>query len=148
MRRISPTKTAVAVGTVVGLWHVIWVTLVGVGWAKPVLDFILRLHFIQLQFELAPYSATTAATLVILTFAIGAFFGLVFACGLVRSQSLEVWIRFIRTAAHVGPCVCRYDCPHRSIHLSASNQEAFLGHIPSYRDGCGLRFLTVGVVWK
>jgi len=79
MRRISPTKTAVAVGTVVGLWHVIWVTLVGVGWAKPVLDFILRLHFIQLQFELAPYSATTAATLVILTFAIGAFFGLVFA---------------------------------------------------------------------
>lgn|SRR5690348_1887040 len=79
MRRISPTKTAVAVGTVVGLWHVIWVTLVGVGWAKPVMDFILQLHFIRLQFELAPYSATTAGTLVVLTFAIGAFFGLVFA---------------------------------------------------------------------
>jgi|KBSMisStaDraftv2_1062788.scaffolds.fasta_scaffold459943_1 hypothetical protein len=79
MRHISPIKTGVAVGTVIGLWHLVWVTLVGVGWAKPVMDFILQLHFIKLQFELAPYSATTAGTLVVLTFAIGTFFGSVFA---------------------------------------------------------------------
>lgn len=79
MRHISPTKTAIAVGTVIGLWHVIWVTLVGVGWAKAVMDFVLQLHFIKLQYELAPYAATTAGGLVLLTFAVGASFGLVFA---------------------------------------------------------------------
>jgi hypothetical protein len=79
MRHISPTKTAVAVGTVVGLSHVVWVTLVGIGWAKPVMDFILQLHFIKLQYALAPYAAATAGELVLLTFAVGATFGFVFA---------------------------------------------------------------------
>ena len=79
MRHISPAKTAVAVGSVTGLWHVIWVTLVGIGWAKPVMDFILQLHFIKLDYALAPYAAVTAAELVLLTFAVGAAFGFVFA---------------------------------------------------------------------
>lgn len=79
MRHISPIKTGLAVGTVIGLWHAMWVTLVGLGWAKPVLDFILRLHFIDVQYSLAPYATTTAATLVLLTFAIGALFGILFA---------------------------------------------------------------------
>ena len=79
MRHVSPTKAGIAVGTVIGLWHVIWVTLVGVGWAKPVMDFVLRLHFINLQYDLAPYSAATAGALVLLTFTVGAAFGFVFA---------------------------------------------------------------------
>lgn len=79
MRHINPTKAAIAVGSVVGLWHLMWVTLVGIGWAKPVMDFILQLHFIQLKYELAAYSTTTAMTLVLLTFTIGALFGLIFA---------------------------------------------------------------------
>ena len=79
MRHISPIKTGLAVGAITGLWHLIWVTLVGVGWAKPVMDFILRLHFIELQYALAPYAATTAGELVLLTFAVGAAFGFVFA---------------------------------------------------------------------
>lgn len=79
MRRISPTKAAIAVGSVTGLWHLIWVGLVGLGWARPVLDFILKLHFIQLQYDLAPYAAATAAELVLLTLTIGGVFGFVFA---------------------------------------------------------------------
>lgn len=79
MRRISPFKAALAAGTVTGLWHVIWVTLVGLGWAKPVMDFILQLHFIKLDYALAPYSAVTAGELIVLTFAIGAAFGFLFA---------------------------------------------------------------------
>ena len=79
MRRISPTRTALAVGAVTGLWHLCWATLVGIGWAKPVLDFILQLHFLSINYALAPFSLATAGSLVVLTFAIGALFGLVFA---------------------------------------------------------------------
>lgn len=79
MRRISPAKAAFSVGSVVALWHAIWVTLVGIGWAKTVMDFVLQLHFINLQYSLAPYAAVTAGELVVLTFAIGAAGGFVFA---------------------------------------------------------------------
>jgi ribose/xylose/arabinose/galactoside ABC-type transport system permease subunit len=101
MRHINPNKCAIAVGSVVGLWHVIWVTLVGVGWAKPVLDFILQLHFIELKYVLAPYSATTAITLVLLTFTIGALFGLVFALvwNWLSIESAPDWARNTRGRA-------------------------------------------------
>jgi len=79
MRHISPARAAVSVGAVLGLWHLIWVTFVGVGWAQPVMDFILRLHFIRLQYALAPFAVGTAAELVVLTFTVGALAGLIFA---------------------------------------------------------------------
>lgn len=79
MKRISPTKAALSVGFVLGLYHLSWVALVALGVAKPVMDFVLKLHFIQMSYDIAPFSASTAASLVALTFAIGAAFGLVFA---------------------------------------------------------------------
>lgn len=79
MRHISPAKSGIAVGAVFGLWHLIWVTLVAIGWAKPFMDFVLKLHFVQLNYALAPFALGTAATLVVLTFCVGAFFGIVFA---------------------------------------------------------------------
>jgi len=79
MRQISPGKAGVAVGTVISLWHVAWVSLVAVGWAKPVLDFVLGLHFIKLDYSLSPYAIATAGELIVLTFVIGAMFGVVFA---------------------------------------------------------------------
>ena len=79
MRHISPSKAGIAVGSVIALWHLIWVSLVAIGWAKPIMDFILRLHFIQLQYDLAPFAVGTAAALVAVTFCVGAFFGVVFA---------------------------------------------------------------------
>ena len=79
MRTISPAKAAMSVGAVIGLYHLVWVILVAVGLAKPFLDFVLRLHFIQFDYEMAPFDVATAAGLVALTFSIGAAFGLVFA---------------------------------------------------------------------
>lgn len=95
MRHISPIKTGVAVGSVLGLWHLMWVTLVGVGWAKPVMDFVLQLHFIKLDYDLAPYSAVTAGELVLLTFAVGALVGFVFALiwNWLTLESAPVWAR-------------------------------------------------------
>lgn len=79
MRHINPAKAGLSVGIVLGLWHLTWVTLVALGWAKPLMDFILKLHFIQLQFNLAPFVAGTAALLVAITFGVGFLFGAVFA---------------------------------------------------------------------
>ncbi|HET9459153.1 MAG TPA: hypothetical protein VFO51_04150 [Sphingomicrobium sp.] len=79
MRYVNPAKAAISVGSVLGLWHLTWVTIVALGWAQPVMDFILRLHFIELDYTLAPFALGTAALLVAITFSIGAVFGLVFA---------------------------------------------------------------------
>lgn len=79
MRRISPIKAAVSVGGVIGIYHAAWATIVFAGWAKPLLDLVLRLHFISVEFEMEPFGFGTAAALVALTFTIGAVFGLVFA---------------------------------------------------------------------
>ena len=62
-----------------GLYHMCWATLVALGLAKPFMDFVLRLHFIEMNYEMAAFSVSTAASLIALTFAIGAAFGLIFA---------------------------------------------------------------------
>ena len=79
MRHLSPANTAITLGSVMGLWHLGWSLMVRSGVAKPVLDYVLGLHFLNIQYELAPFSVVTAITLVALTFAIGAVIGLVFA---------------------------------------------------------------------
>lgn len=76
---LNPAKAAISVGALFGIWHLMWVTLVAVGVAKPVMDLVLKLHFIQLDSTLAPFVVSTAITLVALTFAMGAVLGLVFA---------------------------------------------------------------------
>lgn len=79
MRHLSPFKAAISVGAVFGVWHLIWVMLVATGVAKPVMDFVLKLHFIRFDYALAPFAVSTAVALVALTFALGTVLGLVFA---------------------------------------------------------------------
>jgi hypothetical protein len=74
MNRINPAKAGVSVGLVMGLYHMCWATLVALGLAKPFMDFVLRLHFIEMNYEMAAFSVSTAASLIALTFAIGAAF--------------------------------------------------------------------------
>ena len=107
MRHISPAKSASATGIVIGIWHLVWIVLVGVGWAKPVMDFVLQLHFINVQYSLAPYSASTAAMLIALTFAVGASLGFIFAL---------IWNWLTIEGA-----------PDRTSHLNNSARSAQLG---------------------
>jgi hypothetical protein len=53
--------------------------LVSSGYAKTVMDFILRLHFIQMDYQMAPFDGATGVTLVAITFAIGATLGFLVA---------------------------------------------------------------------
>lgn len=79
MQRLHPVHAALAVGTVMGLWHALWCLLVAAGLAQPFLDWVLRLHFIAMDWHIAPFAIDTALTLVGLTFAIGCAVGLLFA---------------------------------------------------------------------
>lgn len=79
MRHIVPFNAGMSVGSVVGLWHLMWVSLVALGGAKPFMDFVLRLHFIEIEYQLAPFDGQTAMTLIVITFSIGMLLGVAFA---------------------------------------------------------------------
>jgi len=79
MRQISIANSAMTVGMVFAGCHAAWATLVGVGWATKALNIILALHFLELDFRVAPYSALTALLLIAATFCVGAILGGVFA---------------------------------------------------------------------
>lgn len=79
MCRINPAKAALSVGAVIGLVHILWSILVAAGVARAVMAFVLKMHFVRLDFAIAPFDIVTAAMLIAIAFAIGAAFGLVFA---------------------------------------------------------------------
>lgn len=75
------TKNCVglAIGSLTAGIHLIWVILVAVGLAKPLMDFILSLHFISESYTINPFNITTALGLIIMTFAVGYAIGFVIA---------------------------------------------------------------------
>jgi hypothetical protein len=76
---LQPAHTGLALGSVVAVAHLVWAALVAIGWAQPLLDFILWLHFLRIAVELAPFDWTRAALLVAVTFAISGMLGGLFA---------------------------------------------------------------------
>jgi hypothetical protein len=76
---ISPLRTGFALGGMLGLYHLVWSALVALGWAQPVIDFVLQIHMIALPLQVQPFNLGLAATLVAVTAAIGFVLGLAFA---------------------------------------------------------------------
>jgi hypothetical protein len=76
---LSITKTGVAVGAAVGGWHALWAALVMLGMGQRFLDYILKLHFIDLPLRVAPFDWTTAGALVGVTAMLGFVAGALFA---------------------------------------------------------------------
>ncbi len=79
MRAISTVKAGFALGFVLGLFHLGWALLVSAGAAQPVIDFILRLHFIEPFIHVQAFDLGTAGLLVAVTSAIGFLSGVVLA---------------------------------------------------------------------
>lgn len=77
--KLSPVRVGVSLGALIGLWHLVWSSLVAIGMAKPLLDFMLWIHFIRLDIPFAPFDPALAAVLVTVTSLIGFGFGWVFA---------------------------------------------------------------------
>jgi hypothetical protein len=79
MTTISVPKAGATVAIAIGLVHLCWRLLVASGWAKVLVDFVLRLHFIKLAVAIEPFQLPTAALLVLLTTGLGFVVGSVLA---------------------------------------------------------------------
>jgi len=77
--KISPFRTGAALGLFAGFGHLAWSSLVAAGWAQSVLGFILWIHFLEVPVRLQPFDATLAATLILVTGALGFAAGWLFA---------------------------------------------------------------------
>lgn len=76
---INVHKAGLALGSVLGGWHVVWSVLVAAGAGQWLLDFIFRLHMIHPAYTVGPFDIAMAMPLVIVTGAIGYIFGYAFA---------------------------------------------------------------------
>ena len=76
---MKESRSALIVGIFAALIHLVWSVLVMVGLAKPYLDFILGLHFLNNPYTVSAFNITKAAMLVAITFVLGYLMGWVFA---------------------------------------------------------------------
>ena len=79
MARISPGKCALAFAIVFAVFHLAWTILVAAGWAQPVIDFVLWMHFIKPIYMIEPFEIIRAVALLIVTAATGLILGALFA---------------------------------------------------------------------
>lgn len=71
-------QTSLIAGLCLSSLHLSWIILILIGWAQPLMDFIFKLHMLNSPFQVQPFSIGLAVSLVIITFVIGAFYGLLF----------------------------------------------------------------------
>jgi hypothetical protein len=70
-----PNKVGLVIAALIGGWHFVWSLLVLIGWAQPIIDFIFWAHMIKPVYFVKPFDPMAAATLIVITAAIGYFFG-------------------------------------------------------------------------
>ena len=68
---LSKNRLGLTFGLLMALAHAVWVAMVAARVAKPVMDFILSLHFIKFTHELEPLALGKAALLLLVTFVVG-----------------------------------------------------------------------------
>ncbi|CAM8646980.1 hypothetical protein MCEGEM3_02676 [Oxalobacteraceae bacterium] len=71
-------RSSLLCGLCLAGFHAFWVFLVFVGWAQPLIDFILELHMMALPLTVQPFQLFMALELVAFAFLAGCFYGLVF----------------------------------------------------------------------
>jgi len=79
MGALNPRKTAGVLAVLFGAWHVLWSLLVLLGWAQPVIDFVLWMHFLKPVYVVEGFEIGRSLILIAVTAAIGAAIGTCFA---------------------------------------------------------------------
>jgi hypothetical protein len=77
--KLSGIKTALAVGCLSGVSHLLWSLVVAIGVAQTLLDWVYQVHFLNNPFHVADFNPATAALLVSITFVVGCVIGWFFA---------------------------------------------------------------------
>jgi hypothetical protein len=75
MQKINKNETGLTFGFLISSIHVIWSVLVAFGVAQGFMDFILKLHMINLPLTIMPFNFGYALGLIVVTFVIGYIFG-------------------------------------------------------------------------
>lgn len=78
MQTISPNKTGLVLGALLGGWHFLWGLLVALGWAQPLIDFVFWMHFIKPVYVVGTFNAVTALILIAVTSSVGYALGWIF----------------------------------------------------------------------
>lgn len=79
MHNIEPHKTGLALGALVGGFHLVWALLVFLGLAQSYLNFIFTLSMLRPIIVVDGFSAVLALSLILVTGIVGYFMGYFFA---------------------------------------------------------------------
>ncbi len=77
MSNTNAHKVGLVVGGAFAIMHAVWALAVFLGVAKPFLDFVMGLHFLNFQYDVLPFSWGSALTLIVITGIIGYLVGAV-----------------------------------------------------------------------
>ncbi len=79
MSALNPKKVGITLGCMIGLMHLGWSVVVALGLAQPLIDWILKIHMIEMPHTVLPFSFLSAVTLVVIMSLIGFIVGYIFA---------------------------------------------------------------------
>lgn len=79
MNNIHRVRAGLCLAVLLGGLHLVWALLIASGWAQVVIDFILRLHFIKLNYTIEEFNISTGLLLIAITASIGYIVGWGFA---------------------------------------------------------------------
>lgn len=77
MNKVSANKVGLVFAGLMAIVHAVWAVMVLASVAKPFMDWILGLHFLNFQYSLYPFAWGSALMLVIITAIIGYVMGYV-----------------------------------------------------------------------
>ena len=72
-------KLGLVLGSFAALVHFVWVILIALNWAQPLMGFTYSMHFLNNPFMVMPFDFARSVELVVLTFIIGNIAGNIFA---------------------------------------------------------------------
>jgi hypothetical protein len=76
---VNPNKAGIALGALIGGWHLLWAVVVAIGWAQWLINFVFWMHFIVPPYTVKPFQARLALILIGVTSVTGYVLGYVFA---------------------------------------------------------------------
>ena len=66
-------------GSFAALWHLVWVILIALNWAQPLMDFVYKMHSLNNPLVVMQFDLMRSIGLIVIAFIMGNIVGNVFA---------------------------------------------------------------------